>query len=88
MIDILNLTFPELERFIVEDLGQPKMTAANKDFFEALSMLEHPAVPAVCSRLWLTCCPCDTCTARLLSVCPLSAGPVFCPETSVFSVNS
>ena len=24
MIDILNLTFPELERFIVEDLGQPK----------------------------------------------------------------
>ncbi len=25
MIDILNLTFPELERFIVEDLGQPKL---------------------------------------------------------------
>ena len=28
MIDILNLTFPELERFIVEDLGQPKFRAA------------------------------------------------------------
>ena len=27
MIDILNLTFPELERFIVEDLGQPKFRA-------------------------------------------------------------
>lgn len=28
MIDILNLTFPELERFIVEELGQPKFRAA------------------------------------------------------------
>ena len=28
MIDILNLTFPELERFIVEDLGQSKFRAA------------------------------------------------------------
>ena len=28
IIDILNLTCPELERFIVEDLGQPKFRAA------------------------------------------------------------
>ncbi len=33
MIDILNLTFPELERFIVEDLGQPKFRAARKSCF-------------------------------------------------------
>ena len=28
MIDILNLTYPELETFIVEELGQPRFRAA------------------------------------------------------------